>query len=81
MQIKVTKGADVIYQQMVDDDSRMNQVVQTLMGEPAGSEFTVTLTNKGHDMTLRFQDLNLDRLVRRVNGIMAKEKKEVAHGV
>lgn len=81
MQIKVTKGTDVIYQQVVDDDTRMNQVVQTLMGEPAGTEYTVTLTNKGHDMTLRFQDLNIDRLVRRVNGIMAKDKKEVPSGV
>jgi hypothetical protein len=75
MQI-VTKRGDVeIYRQVMEDSKTLNATVGVLMQQPAGDKIVTVVTNNGHDLTFRSDVFDRDRIVRAVNGIIARQKK------
>lgn len=83
MQIVTVNQGIEIYRQLVDGSGpvRMNSVISHLMQMPQGDKFTVIVTNNGHDITFRTGDLDMEALVRKVNGIISRTpavKKEAA---
>lgn len=72
MQITVTKGEVSIYQQLLEDSSTLNHTVSHLMQQVQGENFITKIVNNGHVLTFRNQNLNIEKLVRRVNGIVTR---------
>lgn len=74
MKIVTKMGEEVIYQQLLDDSKTLNTTVSTMMQQPSGDAFVTTVSNNGHDMIFRNASLDIQRVVRSVNGIITKAK-------
>lgn len=79
MQIKVTNtNSQVIYSRMLDDSKTLNATVGLLMSQPPGTEFVTTVSVNGNDLVFRHASLDVNALVRKVEGIVSRTKNEVA---
>lgn len=72
MQVITTTGAEQIYQQKLANADTLNVTVAFLMEQPQGDRFITTVSNKGHDLVFRNSELDVEKLVRRVNGIVIR---------
>ena len=65
----------MVYLQKLADASTLNVTVAFLMEQPQGDRFVTTVSNKGHDLVFRNSELDLEKLIRRVNGIVIRGKR------
>lgn len=75
MQIKVTQNNKVLYQQLLDSDETMNVTIAHLMQQPQGDKVLTEVENNGHVLKFSNETLDVERLIRRVNGIVIRSKK------
>lgn len=74
MTIVVTnKQGQIIYSQMTDDSKNLNVTVAFLMQQASGDEFSTVVHNNGHDLKFNNGTFPIERLVRRVNGIVIRD--------
>lgn len=72
MHIQVSVNGETIYQQKLDDSKTLNNTVAFLMQQMQGERFVTTITNNGHSLTFRNESLDVEKLIRRVNGIVIR---------
>jgi hypothetical protein len=75
MEIIVQRTGMTIYQQVLEDSSTLNNTVAFLMQQMQGDTFVTKIINNGHELTFRNAELNIERLVRRVNGIVIRASR------
>ncbi len=74
MQVSVTAGTKTVYQQETEDSKTLNEVVGFLMQQPQGTTVKATVINNGHALNFELTTLDIVGLVRRVNGIVTKQR-------
>lgn len=72
MIIKVSKNNEVQYLQVLEGSKPLNAVVGMLLTAPRGTEFAVEVSNDGPPLNFAVASIDLDHLVRLVNGIATK---------
>lgn len=75
MQVTVKKNDLVLYHQVLDDSTTLNNTVAALMQQPQGDLFTTAVENNGHTLTFKTNTLDVVRLIRSANGIITKTRK------
>jgi hypothetical protein len=78
MKISVKQAGVEIYAQVLDDSKTLNNVIAHLMQQPTGTLVQAVVSNNGHDMTFNSTSLEIEPLIRKVNGIVTREGKKKA---
>ena len=72
MQITVSNGDKMVYFQDLPDNSTLSTLIELLMSQNQGSRFTTKINNNGHELSFKADSLDLDTLIRKVNGIVVR---------
>lgn len=75
MQVSVKHGGLETFRQALDDSKTLNATVAFLMQQTQGTAVLVTVNNNGHDLPFNLNTIDMNGLVRVINGIPSKAKK------
>lgn len=72
MQITVQEGEKVIYLQEIDAKDTQASTIAFLMQQPIGDKMVTKINNRGHEMVFKSETVDVDGLLRKVNGIVTR---------
>ena len=78
MQISVSEGEKLIYLQEVDANETQAATIAFIMQQPIGNKMTTKVTNRGHEMVFKSETVDVDGLLRKVNGIIIRNVSKKA---
>lgn len=77
MNITLTRTSDnaTLYSQLFEDSKQLNHAIALGMGSSKGSNFTLVVENNGNSLPFNLESIEVDTLIRRMNGIVVRAPK------